>query len=375
MHYLDNSATTPVLREAADMALRVMCSDFGNPSSQHRLGITASGILKSAREHVAEAMGASSKEITFTSGGTESINTALFGGCHKNFRSGKHIISTAMEHAATQNALKKLQDEGFEITYLQPNSTGHIDIQQFTEALRDDTILVTCMLVNNEVGSRFPVEEMGKVLKKKCPKALFHIDAVQGLFRVPLTPQKWNCDLMSVSGHKIGAPKGIGALYTRHGVKIPPLLYGGGQEGGFRPGTEPLPNIAAFGEVCRLRSQTLAQDSAHIAQLSAVLRQRIAQEIPFAEQNGTNDIPHVLNYSFSGCKSEVMLRILETEDVYVSAGSACSKGHESPVLRAMAISKKRIDSALRISLAPFNTNEDIDAFIKAVLKGAAILRR
>ncbi len=375
MHYLDNSATTPVLKDAADMALRVMCGDFGNPSSQHRLGIAASGILKTAREHVSNAMGVTAREVIFTSCGTESINTALFGACRKNSRLGKHIISTEMEHAATQNALKKLHEEGFEITYLKPDGSGHIDAKCFADALREDTILVTCMLVNNEVGSVFPVGEIGKLLKKKCPKAFFHIDAVQGFFRIPLTPQKWNCDLMSVSGHKIGAPKGIGALYMRHGVKIPPLLYGGGQEWGFRPGTEPLPNIAAFGEACRLRSQTVTQDSEHAAKLGAYLKQQIAEALPFAEQNGKNDIPHVQNYSLLGCKSEVMLRILETEEVYVSAGSACSKGHESPVLRAMQLSQKRIDSALRISLAPWNTQEDIDAFIKAAQKGAAILRR
>lgn len=375
MHYLDNSATTVVLPQAAEIAMRVMQKEFGNPSSQHKLGIAAAGILKTAREQAAAALGAQPKEIIFTSGGTESTNMALFGVCRKNFRYGKHIITTELEHAATKNTVKKLQEEGFEVTWLKPDKTGHISAAQFIEAMREDTILISCMLVNNEVGTVLPVAEIGKALKQHAPKALFHIDAVQGLFRVPMTLKKWNCDFMSVSGHKIGAPKGIGALYMRHGVKIPPLLYGGGQENGLRPGTEPLPNIAAFGEACRVRMETFAEDTQKIEELSAYLKQQIAEKLPFAVQNGQNDIPHVLNFSFIGCKSEVMLRILESDEVYVSAGSACSKGHESPVLQAIGLPKDRIDSALRISFAPFNTKEDIDCMIQAACKGAAILRQ
>lgn len=375
MHYLDNSATTRVLPEAADAALRVMRETFGNPSSQHALGIRAAGVLRDARAQVAQALGTHPAEIVFTSGGTESINTALFGACRKNIHKGKHIITTAIEHSATLNSVKKLESEGFTVTYLQPNAAGQIALADLEAGLRDDTILLTCMLVNNEVGTLLPVAEMGRALKKRCPHALFHVDAVQGLFRVPLTPAKWNCDLMSVSGHKIGAPKGIGALYKKHGVNVPPLLYGGGQESGFRPGTEPLPSIAAFAEACRVRALTNQDDSAHIGALSAYLKEQIAQKIPFAVQNGVNDVPHVVNYSFEGCKSEVLLRVLEMDEVYVSAGSACARGHESHVLAAMGLPKSRIDTALRISFAPFNTAEDVDALIAAVHKGATRLRR
>lgn len=375
MHYLDNSATTPVLDEAAEAALQMMREEFGNPSSQHNLGIRAAAVLKKARESVARAMGAQPREIIFTSGGTESINTAVLGAAHKNFRKGRHIVSTAIEHSATLAALKKLENEGMEVTYLVPDQTGHISLAELQDALREDTILLTCMLVNNEVGSMLPIKEMGAALRQRSPNALFHVDAVQGFFRVPLLPTQWNCDLMSVSGHKIGAPKGIGALYMRKGVSLPPLLLGGGQEGGFRPGTEPMPNIAAFAAACDCRVATREEDAAHIADLCSYLKKQTALRFPWSIQNGENDVPHVVNLSFEGCKSEVMLRILEQHEVYVSAGSACARGHESHVLKAMKLPKSRIDSALRISFAPFNTREDIDALLDAVVQGTQMLKR
>ena len=375
MHYLDNSATTPVLPEAAEAALRVMREEFGNPSSQHALGGRAAALLRASREEVARSLGASAREVTFTSGGTESINTAIFGAARRGFRQGRHIVTTAVEHAATGNSLKKLEAEGFEVTYLKPDAAGRVPVEAFAEALREDTILLSVMLVNNEVGSLLPVAGLGRLLRRKSPRALFHVDAVQGLFRVPLTPGKWGCDLMSVSGHKIGAPKGIGALYHRAGIKLPPLLYGGGQEDGLRPGTEPMPQIAAFAAACKTRAASAEADRVHVAALCAYLKETLAAEAPFAVQNGENDVPHVVNFSFEGCKSEVLLRILEMDEVYVSAGSACARGHESHVLTAMGLPKSRIDTALRISFAPHNTREDVDAFAAAVGKGAARLRR
>ena len=227
MHYLDHSATTFVLPEAAEAACRVMTQQFGNPSSVHKMGIEASGILEDARRSVASLMGADPSEITFTSCGTEAINTAVFGAAHRRGR-GKHIVTTAIEHSATLNACRRLEQEGYEVTYLEPDEGGHISVADLRAALRPDTVLLTCMLVNNEVGTILPVKEFGKLLRKKCPNALFHIDAVQGLARIPIKPKLWNADLLSVSGHKIGAPKGIGALYIRKGVHIAPLLYGGG---------------------------------------------------------------------------------------------------------------------------------------------------
>lgn len=375
MHYLDNSATTRVLDSAAEIAVKTMCEGFGNPSSVHKMGIKASEILENSRRTVAQALNADPTEVFFTSGGTESINTAVFGACRKNFRMGKHIITTAVEHSATLESVKKLVSEGFEVTYLKPDKSGRISIADFEAALREDTIFCSCMLVNNETGALMPVAEIGRLLKKKNPKALFHVDAVQGFFRLPIEPKAWNADFISVSGHKIGAPKGIGALYIKKGVKIPPLVYGGGQEKGMRPGTEPLPNIAAFAEACSVRSQHFDEDFAHVEALKADFVRKLKDKFPWVEINGEADIPHVLNVSFVGCKSEVMLRVLEMDDVYVSSGSACSKGKASHVLTAMGLSPKTIDSALRISFAPFNTTADSDAFMIAAEKGVKMLKR
>ena len=374
MHYLDHSATTFVLPEAAEAACRVMTQQFGNPSSVHKMGIEASGILEDARRSVASLVGADSSEITFTSCGTEAINTAVFGAAHRRGR-GKHVVTTAIEHSATLNACRRLEQEGYEVTYLEPDEGGHISVADLRTALRPDTVLLTCMLVNNEVGTILPVKEFGKLLRKKSPNALFHIDAVQGLARIPIKPKLWNADLLSVSGHKIGAPKGIGALYIRKGVHIAPLLYGGGQERGLRPGTEPLPNIAAFGTACRLRESCIEQNAARVTELAAYLETQIAERFPWAVQNGSPDLPYVRNYSFPGCKSEVLLRVLEMHEVYVSSGSACNKGRASHVLAAMKLPHERIDSALRISFSPSNTEADIDALLDAVAEGAQRLKR
>ena len=374
MHYLDHSATTFVLPEAAEAACRVMTQQFGNPSSVHKMGIEASGILEDARRSVASLMGADPSEITFTSCGTEAINTAIFGAAHRRGR-GKHVVTTAIEHSATLNACRRLEQEGYEVTYLEPDEGGHISVADLRAALRPDTVLLTCMLVNNEVGTILPVKEFGKLLRKKCPNALFHIDAVQGLARIPIKPRLWNADLLSVSGHKIGAPKGIGALYIRKGVHIAPLLYGGGQERGLRPGTEPLPNIAAFGTACRLRASCIEQNAARVSELADYLETQLAQRFPWAVQNGSPDLPYVRNYSFPGCKSEVLLRVLEMHEVYVSSGSACNKGRASHVLAAMKLPHERIDSALRISFSPSNTEADIDALLAAVAEGAQRLKR
>ena len=229
--------------------------------------------------------------------------------------------------------------------------------------------------IQNPGGTVQPVEQLGKLLKAKAPKALFHIDAVQGLCRVRLTPKKWNCDLMSVSGHKIGAPKGIGALYVKKGLRLPPLTFGGGQERSMRPGTEAVPNIAAFAKACEIRMAHFDEDYAHVQELADYLKQQVSAELPDAVINGEGDIPHVVNLSMPGCKSEVMLHVLEGDEVYISSGSACSKGKQSGVLKALGLPKARTDSALRVSFAPFNTKEDVDAFVAAVKKGAKMFRR
>lgn len=373
MHYLDHSATSPVLPEAAQEALRLMTVQFGNPSSVHRLGITAAEELSRARKQVAQLAGCAPDELIFTAGGTESTNTAVAGACTKS--RGRHIITTAIEHAATLNSVKRLEQSGYEVTYLAPDADGHISLDEFKASVRPDTALLTCMLVNNEVGTVLPVREMGKYLKKKAPRALFHIDAVQGLGRVAMKPRLWNADLISLSGHKIGAPKGIGALYIRKGVHIAPYLVGGGQERGMRSGTEAMPNIAAFAQAARMRYEHLEENNRKVQTLHDALCTGLAERFPWAVINGAADIPHVLNVSFPGCKSEVMLRILENREVYVSSGSACSKGRASHVLAAMHVPHERIDSALRISFAPENTMEDVEALLNACEEGAARLRK
>lgn len=373
MHYLDNSATTFVIKEAADVAYKVMTEAFGNPSSVHKMGIDAERILENSRKMISDALCVKKDEVFFTSGGTESINTALLGAAHKNSRLGKHIISSEVEHAATLNTLKELTSKGFEVTLLKPNVDGSINFDDFKKAYREDTILVSLMMINNETGAGFPINEIGAFLKNK--KTVFHVDAVQGFLREKMNVSKMNVDLMSISGHKIGAPKGIGALYIKKGTKIPPFILGGGQEKGQRSGTEPLPNIAAFAEAVRIRNENFEEDFKKVQELRDYLEEKIIKNFDFAKINGKSSVPHVLNVSFLGCKSEVLLRVLGDKGVYVSAGSACSKGKKSHVLSAMGIESNVIDSAIRVSFSPYNKKEDIDAFIDGVKKGAAMLRR
>lgn len=375
MHYLDNAATTAVLPEAAEAAMHTMCTCFGNPSSLHKMGIEASHLLEDSRKTVASALGCLPEETYFTSCGTESTNISLHGAAHLNRHQKGRIITTEIEHAATLNTCKQLAAEGFDVVFLAPDETGHVTPAALEAALTEDTVLLSCQLVNNEIGTVQPVAELGALLKAKAPRALFHIDAVQGLARVRLTPKKWNCDLMSVSGHKIGAPKGIGALYVKKGLRLPPLMFGGGQEKSMRPGTEPLPNIAAFAKACEIRMAHFDEDFQHVQSLADYLHQQVAALLPDAAFNGVGDIPHVVNLSLPGCKSEVMLRVLESDEVYVSSGSACSKGKQSGVLKALGLPKVRTDSALRVSFCPSNTTEDVDAFIAAAQKGRKMLVR
>ena len=375
MHYLDNAATTRVLPEAAEAAVHAMCEGFGNPSSLHKMGIEASHLLEDSRKTVASALGCLPEETYFTSCGTESTNISLRGAAYLNRHKKGRIITTEIEHAATLNTCKQLAAEGYDVVFLKPDETGHITPAALADALTEDTFLLSCQLVNNEIGTVQPVAELGAMLKSKAPRALFHIDAVQGLARVKLTPKKWNCDLMSVSGHKIGAPKGIGALYVKKGLRLPPLMFGGGQEKGMRPGTEALPNIAAFAKACEIRMAHFDEDFQHVQSLADYLHTQVAALLPDAVFNGAGDIPHVVNLSLPGCKSEVLLHVLEGDEVYVSSGSACSKGKQSGVLKALGLPKTRTDSALRVSFCPSNTTEDIDTFITAAQKGVKLFKR
>lgn len=369
MHYLDNAATTRVLPEAASAAQQAMLEYFGNPSSLHRMGLDAARLLQSNRETLAAAIGVRPEEFYFTSSGTESTNICLRGAAYQRRHQKGRMITTAIEHAATLQTVRDLGQQGFETIFLQPDTTGHIPIEALDEALTPDTFLFSCQMVNNELGTVQPVDAFGKLLKEKCPEALFHIDAVQGFCRVPFQPRQWGCDMMSVSGHKIGAPKGIGGLYIRKGLRIHPLYTGGGQENGIHPGTEPLPNIAAFAAACAVRMTKIKENYMQVAALADYFHVQANQKLPYLRWNVRSDIPYIQSISIPGCKSEVMLRILSEEGVYVSAGSACSKGKASGVLTAIALPVAQRDSTLRISFCPETTKEDIDALLNAIPKG------
>ena len=373
-HYLDNSATTRVSEAAANAALHAMRTAYGNPSSVHGMGIDAEDLLERARRQVAAALGAEKDEVFFTSCGTEADNWALRCGMEAGRRVGKHLITTAVEHAAILRTGEFLRDRGFEVTFLPPTAEGGLDLDALRAALRPDTALVSVMMVNNEVGAVTDVAAVSALLKAAGSKALLHTDAVQGFLKVPFSAARLGADLISVSGHKIHAPKGVGALYVRKGLRLPPLLLGGGQEKGRRSGTESVPLIAAFGAAAEAGARTLKRDVAHMTALRDAAREGLLA-IPGVVLNGSGQAPHIVSVSLPGCPSEVVLRILEGRGVYVSAGSACSRGHRSHVLEAMGLDAARIDSALRISFCPENTMEDVTALLEGVREAKARLER
>ena len=374
--YYDNSATTRTREESAKLVYEMLTDCYGNPSSLHRRGFLAQQRLDKAREQTAETLGCQSGEIYFTSGGTEADNIAILGAARAQQRMGKKIVTTAIEHDAVLNTVKFLEGEGGEIVRLKPDREGKITALQVLDAVDNQTVLVSMMAVNNEVGSVLPVAQVSRLLRKEYPRVLLHCDAVQAWCKQPLRLGKaLDVDFLSVSGHKSYAPKGCGALYVKKGLRLPPLTFGGGQERGMRPGTEAVPNIAAFAKACEIRMAHFDEDYAHVQELADYLKQQVSAELPDAVINGEGDIPHVVNLSMPGCKSEVMLHVLEGDEVYISSGSACSKGKQSGVLKALGLPKARTDSAPRISFAPFNTKEDVDAFVAAVKKGAKMFRR
>lgn len=374
MIYLDNAATTKPCDEAKAAVMKGL-EVFGNPSSLHRAGLDAELLVSDAREIIADALGVTPDEVYFTSGATESNNTAIFGAYKAHGKRKKRVVISSVEHPAVKNPAQELEDMGCEVIRISPDENGEINARDIFAAVNEDTFLVSCMLVNNENGYILPVEKAFSMIKKKYPQVITHCDCVQGFMKIPVKAKKLNADMISLSGHKIYAPKGIGALYVKKGLRLPPLTFGGGQERGMRPGTEAVPNIAAFAKACEIRMAHFDQDYAHVQELADYLKQQVSAELPDAVINGEGDIPHVVNLSMPGCKSEVMLHVLEGDEVYISSGSACSKGKQSGVLKALGLPKARTDSALRVSFAPFNTKEDVDAFINAVKKGAKMFRR
>ena len=372
-HYLDNSATTAVCKAAAEKALYMMTDNYGNPSSLHGMGIKAEEAVEEARGIIARTLSADSREIIFTSGGTEANNTAVFGAAHALRRRGDRVIVSAVEHPSVYESAKRLAELGFDVHYAPVDGYGVVDFEALKALLNDKTILVSVMAVNNETGSIQPIDRISKLVHKLSPEALFHCDAVQAYCKTPLKPQKWNVDLMTVSAHKIHGAKGSGALYIRSGARISPLLYGGEQQKKLRPGTESAPLIAAFGAAAA--QADIQADSEYIRELNSYALGLLRETDGISINSPSNALPYIINISAQGIRSETMLHHLESTGVYVSSSSACSKGKRSYVLEAMGLSDSRIDSSLRISFSRYNTKEDINALIEGLRSGIATLQR
>jgi cysteine desulfurase len=375
--YLDNSATTRISPEVTALMRQVMEVSFANPSSLHRLGLEAERVLHTARRILAGACGAREQEIIFTSGGTESNNLALKGAALRRVGRGRHLITTKIEHASVLQACRALEKQGCTVTFLEVNSCGLVDPEQVKEALRPDTVLVSVMHVNNEVGAVQPVAEIGRLLKAKNSGIIFHVDAVQSLGKLPVHPAGWHADLVSFSAHKIHGPKGTGALYCREGLELEPLFHGGGQEKGVRPGTENVPGIAGFGAAVRLAELNREKTLAAVAGLRQRLVQGILTQIPGTAINGPEAAaPHIISVFFPGLKGEVLLHALEERGIYVSTGSACHSRRPQPshVLLAMGLPKKDIASTLRFSLSAENTMEEMDYTLEQLAETVAFLR-
>ena len=364
-HYLDNSATTQVCPEAAEAALDAMLHTYGNPSSTYTKGREAKKLLDRSRKLVAGALGCEAKELVFTSCGSESDNWALLAGAEAMARRGRHVITSLVEHDAVRKAAEELERRGFEVTYLKPDRTGAVEPKALQAALRPDTILVSLMLVNNETGAVTDIAAMSRALKEAGSQALLHTDAVQAFMKLDFTPKRLGADLVSISGHKIHAPKGIGALYIRQGLRLRPFILGGAQEEGRRAGTEAMPQIAAFGEAARIAKAGLAENAANMAALKALTKERLEAAIPEIQILDTA-VPHILSVSLPGFRSEVLMNCLEAKEIYVSRSSACKKGARSHVLEAIGMDPRRIDGALRIGFSRYNTREDVDALCAAL---------
>ena len=377
--YFDNSATTKVLDCVKDAVVDAMCVNYGNAAAKHRKGVEAENLIREAKKAIADTLKVQEKEILFTSGGTESNNTALIGTALANRRAGKHLITTGVEHPSIYNTMSFLEEMGFEVTYLPVDHLGHISLEDLEKAIREDTILVSVMYVNNEVGAVEPIEAISQCIKKKNPKTLFHGDAIQAYGKYKIRPKKQGIDLLSVSGHKIHAPKGVGFLYIRDGVKIRPILFGGGQQKGMRSGTENVPGCVGLGVAAR---EAYKDFDARIEKLYTLREHLIAGLKPLGGVtiNGSEDrtnAPQIVSASFEGVRSEVLLHALEDKGVYVSSGSACSSNHPgiSGTLKGIGVKKELLDSTIRFSLGDLNTEEEVDYAIGVLGELLPVLRR
>ena len=366
MIYLDNSATTKPCKEAVEAMHTALTQLWGNPSALYGFGFDAAKALRSARHSVAAALGAEPDRVFFTSGGTEADNWAIMSTTKRFGKKNKHIITTAIEHHAVLNCMKELEAQGFEVTYLQPNSLGEVTLDALKAALRKDTILVSVMMVNNETGAVMPIDKMAKLTHRMCPDAIFHTDAVQGFLKIPFQAKSLGADLISISSHKIHGPKGVGALYITPRLKsFPALLMGGGQEGNFRSGTEAMPAIMGFGAACEAGRVTFRDDIAREKELLQNLVETL-ETVDGIVINGAHEAPHILSLSVPGIPTQNTINILQDAGICVSAGSACAKGHRSHTLTAMGLSPEVMDSSFRISLSKETTQKELDTFLEVL---------
>lgn len=366
--YLDNSATTRLREEVCSLMHDIQVRQYGNPSSLHRKGLEAERLLEQARTRIAAVLETRPNEIIFTSGGTEAINLAIRGAAYRHRRRGNHLVSTIVEHPATLNCYRRLEKEGFTVTLLPVDHQGQIDLERLAETITAETVLVSMIHVNNEIGTINPVARIGALVKQRNPHTLFHVDGVQSFGRIPVRPTAWQADLFSCSAHKIHGPKGVGALWVRSGTLLQPLLEGGDQENGLRPGTENVAGAAGFGLAAELAREGLVKKTARIASLKSSLYHGLRRAGTGAVLNGPpleESAPHIINLSFPGVKAEVLLHALAEHGIFTSPGSACHsrQGRPSHVLQALALEPKLLAGALRFSFSAFNTGAEVETVI------------
>lgn len=377
--YLDNSATTRCFDDVAALMTQIMCRDYGNPSSMHLKGVQAENYIRHAKETIAKTLKVNEKEILFTSGGTESDNIALIGSALANHRAGRHLITTAIEHPAIIQTMQHLEEQGFKVTYLPVDRNGRIRLEDLRKAMTKETILVSIMHTNNEIGALQPIAEAGELIKEINPRTLFHVDAVQGFGKFRIHPKKMNIDLLSISGHKIHGPKGTGILYINEKAKVKPILFGGGQQNGMRSGTENVAGAAGIAKAIELVYSNLDEDVDRLYDLKQHFIDGVTriEDIQINGLTGRESAPHVVSVSIRGIRSEVMLHALEDKGIYVSAGSACSshKPQPSATLRAIGTEKALLDSTIRFSFSIFTTEEEIEYTLQAMNDMIPMLRR
>lgn len=375
--YLDNSATTPVLTDVAGVMSRVLTDTYGNPSSLHRKGVEAERLKTEARRLLASAIGADDSEVIFTSGGTEANNLAVKGTARRRIRRGRHLVTSKTEHPSVLYAFRALEAEGFAVTYLDVDKFGRLEPEQVAEAVGPETILVSLMHVNNETGTVHPVESIGRRIKERNRDTFFHVDAVQSFGKLPVRPAGWQADLVSFSAHKIHGPKGVGALYRRDGVPFEPLLHGGDQEKGIRPGTENMAGIVGFAEAARQTLRDRESRLAHLAGLKKRFLAGVLADIPAVSVNSPEDgAPYIINITVAGIKGEVLVHAMEEQGIYLSTGSACHSHRADPshVLLAMGKKEAEIEASLRISFSALNTEDEIDYTLEKLRETVAHLQ-